>query len=406
MKMENLTILAISSTSFVLVLGNSLLIPILPEMRNDLLLTETEVSLIITIFSIVGAFTIPFLGYLSDNFSRKKIILFSLLLYGVGGLIAGFASLTATSFTLEWLLVGRVLQGIGSAGTAPIALALTVDVFKKTEQIKVLGLIEATNSFGKVISPLLGAMLAVFMWPLVFFSFPLFCGIIFILIAFFVEENRNIPKVRQSFGVYVTGLKRVMSEQGKWIFVSYFAGGTCLFIIFGLLFYISEFLEARYNTHGVINGFLLSFPLLFLTLGSYYIGMRMEKIKLNKVDIVILNFIICSVLFVVLPFITSLGLFFAIVSIISGAIGCILPCINAIIATNTNASSRGFVTSIYGSVRFIGIALGPLIFAQFMIEQKSVLFLSIAVWMLGIAICTHFFIKKSSYVYEDKLQTE
>ena len=406
MKMENLTILAISSTSFVLVLGNSLLIPILPEMRTDLLLTETEVSLIITIFSIVGAITIPFLGYLSDNYSRKKIILISLFLYGVGGLIAGVASLNVASYTLEWLLVGRVLQGVGSAGTAPIALALTVDVFKKAEQMKVLGLIEATNSFGKVISPLLGAVLAIFMWPLVFFSFPLFCAIIFILIAFFVEENRDTPRVRQSFGVYVNGLKRVMSEQGKWIFVSYFAGGTCLFIIFGLLFYISEFLEARYNTHGVINGVLLSFPLLFLTLGSYFIGMKMEKIKMNKVDIVILNFIICTLLFVALPFITSLGLFFAVVSIISGAIGCILPCINAIIATNTNSSSRGFLTSIYGSVRFIGIALGPLVFAQFMIEQNYVLFFSIAVWTLIIAISTHFHIKKSSYVYEDHLKTE
>ena len=406
MKVENLTILAISSTSFVLVLGNSLLIPILPEMRSDLLLTETEVSLIITIFSVVGAITIPFLGYLSDNFSRKKIILVSLLLYGVGGLIAGIASIKVSSYTLEWLLIGRVLQGIGSAGTAPIALALTVDVFKKAEQIKVLGLIEATNSFGKVISPLLGALLAIFMWPLVFFSFPLFCAIIFILIMFFVEENKDIPKVRQNFGMYVRGLKRVISEQGKWIFVSYFAGGTCLFIIFGMLFYISEFLEARYNTHGVINGFLLSFPLLFLTLGSYYIGMKMEKIRINKVDIVILNFILCSLLFVVLPFITSLGLFFAVVSILSGAIGCILPCINAIIATNTDASSRGFVTSIYGSVRFIGIALGPLVFAQFMIEHNSVLFLSIAVWTLIVAISAHYFIKKYSYTYEEKLQTE
>ncbi|WP_096154382.1 MULTISPECIES: MFS transporter [Bacillus] len=406
MKMENLTILAISSTSFVLVLGNSLLIPILPEMRTDLLLTETEVSLIITIFSIVGAITIPFLGYLSDNISRKKIILVSLFLYGVGGLIAGVASLNVSSFTLEWLLVGRVLQGIGSAGTAPIALALTVDVFKKSEQVKVLGLIEATNSFGKVISPLLGALLAIFMWPLVFFSFPLFCAIIFVLIAFFVEEKKVVPKARQSFGNYVSGLKGVMNQQGKWILVSYVAGGTCLFLIFGMLFYITEFLEARYNTHGVINGLLLSFPLLFLTLGSYFIGMRMEKIKINRVDIVIFNFIICSLLFLVLPFITSLGLFFAIVSIISGSIGCILPCINAIIATNSDSSSRGFVTSIYGSVRFIGIALGPLVFAQFMIERNFILFFSLAVWTVIVALSSYYFIKKSSYENEEQLQPE
>ncbi|GAA3328915.1 hypothetical protein GCM10020331_074820 [Ectobacillus funiculus] len=39
-----------------------------------------------------------------------------------------------------WIIVGRVLQGAGAAGTAPIAMALTGDLFKGGEQSRVFRL--------------------------------------------------------------------------------------------------------------------------------------------------------------------------------------------------------------------------------------------------------------------------
>ncbi len=132
-----------------------MLIPVLPKMKTELGVSQFKISLIITVFSIAAAVSIPVLGYLSDRFSRKAVIIPSLILYGLGGLLAGAA---AEWFSNEymWILVGRVLQGIGAAGTAPIAMALTGDLFKGAEQSKVLGLVEASNGFGKVISPILG----------------------------------------------------------------------------------------------------------------------------------------------------------------------------------------------------------------------------------------------------------
>lgn len=73
-------------------LGNSMLIPILQPMQNSLGISEFQASLTITVFSIAAAIFIPILGYLSDRFSRKVIILPSLILYGIGGLIAGIVS--------------------------------------------------------------------------------------------------------------------------------------------------------------------------------------------------------------------------------------------------------------------------------------------------------------------------
>ena len=85
-------ILAIGSIPLIMTLGNSMLIPILQPMQNSLGISEFQASLTITVFSIAAAIFIPILGYLSDRFSRKVIILPSLILYGIGGLIAGIVS--------------------------------------------------------------------------------------------------------------------------------------------------------------------------------------------------------------------------------------------------------------------------------------------------------------------------
>lgn len=65
-------ILSISSIPLVMTLGNSMLIPVLPAMENELSITSFQVSMIITVYSIVAIFLIPIAGFLSDHIGRKK----------------------------------------------------------------------------------------------------------------------------------------------------------------------------------------------------------------------------------------------------------------------------------------------------------------------------------------------
>lgn len=126
---SGMTVVAIGSIPLIMTLGNSMLIPILPKMKSELNLSQFQVSLVITVFSITAALFIPLLGYLADRFSRKVVIIPCLFLYGAGGILAGFASTTFAN-AFPWVLFGRGLQGLGAAGTAPIAMALTGDLLK------------------------------------------------------------------------------------------------------------------------------------------------------------------------------------------------------------------------------------------------------------------------------------
>src|SRR3954468_4496520 len=251
-KHKGLTILAIGSIPLILVLGNSMLIPVLPKMKTELDISQFQTSLIISVFSISAAVMIPILGYLSDRFSRKAIVIPALILYGAGGILAGAAAAWfADAYT--WIIAGRVMQGIGAAGTTSMAMALTGDLFKGGEQSKVLGLVEASNGFGKVISPIIGSLLALLFWYAAFFAFPIFCLVSILLTIFFIKEKKK-NKEPQPLGKYVKGLVSVFKTEGRWLFAAYLTGASCLFTLFGILFYISDLLEKEHHIDGLLKG--------------------------------------------------------------------------------------------------------------------------------------------------------
>lgn len=135
-------------------------------------LSQFQVGLIVTFFSVppAGILIPPLAGFLSDRFGRKPIMVPpALFVYGLGGLICGFASLFLEN-PYHLLLAGRVVQGAGAGGTYQLAMALTGDTFQSDERTKALGLLEAANGLGKVLSPpILGSLIALISWQTPFF---------------------------------------------------------------------------------------------------------------------------------------------------------------------------------------------------------------------------------------------
>lgn len=371
-----------------------MLVPILPDLKKHLNISEFQSSLVISVFSISAAVTIPILGYLSDRFTRKAVVIPALTLYGLGGLLAGIAAAWfAQNHTFIWILIGRIMQGIGAAGTTSMAMALAGDLFEGGEQSKVLGIVEASNGFGNVISPIIGSLLALLFWYATFFAFPVFCFISILLTKFFIKEKKN-PDRETTVTQYFKGLAAVFRSDGKWLSIAYLTGATCLFTLFGILFYISEVLEADYKIDGLLKGTILAIPLLFMTTTSLITGRKIgKKLKLMK-RLIVLGLIFMTVSFSCLVFFDKqLIPFFSVLVISSIGTGLALPCINSLITGAVSIEKRGFVTSIYGSVRFLGVAIGPPIYSALMNWSTTGMFLSTAGLTLLVALLCMFFIK-------------
>jgi len=394
-----MTVFAIGSIPLILVLGNSMLIPVLPKMKSELNISQFQVSLTITVFSIAAAISIPLLGYFSDRFSRKAVIVPALILYGGGGLLAGIAA-AWFSHAFSWILAGRIMQGIGAAGTAPMAMALTGDLFKGGQESKVLGIVEASNGFGKVISPIIGSLFALLFWYAVFFAFPIFCLVSILLTVFFVKENKK-KSAPPPPGKYVHGLLSVFKQEGRWLVTAYLAGATCLFTLFGILFYLSDVLEKSFQIDGVIKGLILAIPLLCMTITSYMTGSKiMQNHSLMKI-LIVTGLFLMTASFAVLVFFESLIPFISTLALSSVGTGLALPCINSFITGSVGKEKRGFVTSLYGSVRFLGVALGPPVYGWLMAWSRTGMFLSTAAltFVVGLLAMLLIHVKKEA---EDK----
>ena len=112
-KLQWTELVILGAVPFVMVLGNSMLIPVFPKFEEVLNINQVKVGLLVTAFSLPAGLLIPFSGMLSDRIGRKIIIAPALILYGLGGLVAGIASVAlAKPFTV--ILVGRVVQGLGA----------------------------------------------------------------------------------------------------------------------------------------------------------------------------------------------------------------------------------------------------------------------------------------------------
>ncbi|EJL31059.1 MFS transporter [Brevibacillus sp. BC25] len=375
----------------VMVLGNSMLIPVLPTMKTEMKLTALQTSLLITAFSIAAGIVIPFAGYLSDRFGRKIVIIISLALYGLGGLLAGLAALWIDQPYMA-IMGGRVLQGIGAAGTAPIAMALVGDLFDGASESRALGLLETSNGMGKVLSPIFGSLLALISWYMVFLAFPIICGVVLLMFLFLTKEKKQDKKplpVKQ----YMHSIAQVFKQHGKWLVPAFFIGSICLFTLFGVLFYLSDLLEEKYKIDGVIKGFFLAIPLLMMSIAAYVTGIIIKKkLKLMRLFVIIGMFLLATS-YILASFVKGAYVLIGILVIGSAGTGMILPCLNSMIVGAVQKTERGMITSLYSGVRFIGVAIGPPIFTWLLGISRTVMFLSIAGLSLVFAVLAIFFLK-------------
>lgn len=391
MKKDSLwKLIALSGVPLIMVLGNSMLIPILPDMQKAMEITKMQAGLTITLFSLPAGLAIPVMGFLADKYGRKPIIIPALIVYALGGVVSGLAAFWWKSYPL--LLTGRVIQGLGASGTGPIAMALVGDIFTSAERTKALGSLEAANGLGKVVSPILGAAVALIIWYALFFVYAILAIPVAIFVWLIIKEPAP-KKQHQSAAAYVGKLTGIFKDKGKSLVGCYFAGSVVLLVLFGILSYLSDVLENGYGLDGIFKGFALAVPVLAMSSTSLFGGKFLEK-QLGK-----LKYFIILGLILVGGSMTAIGLinrdlaFFIGVVVMGIGTGLVLPAVNTLVTSSVQLEERGGITALYGGVRFIGVAIGPPAFDFLLGFSKVTMFLGgaglaamgliLAVWLIN-----------------------
>jgi DHA1 family bicyclomycin/chloramphenicol resistance-like MFS transporter len=144
-------------------LSTDMYLPALPALQTLWSISPVQANLSLTAFFICFSFFLLVHGPLSDRVGRRPVLLWGVLLYIAGS----YACAAADSITV--LVAARVLQAMGAAAAAFLALALTKDLYEGLERQRILAIIGVIVPLCPMLAPLLGGwMLEVLSWRWIF----------------------------------------------------------------------------------------------------------------------------------------------------------------------------------------------------------------------------------------------
>ena len=118
-------------------------------------------------YSIVTATLLVTFGRLSDMFGRVKLYNLGFLIFTVGSILLSITPNQGDAGAIE-LIVFRIVQGIGGAFLFANSAAIITDAFPSNERGKALGINQIAFLAGSLVGLVLGGILAVYDWRLVF----------------------------------------------------------------------------------------------------------------------------------------------------------------------------------------------------------------------------------------------
>lgn len=138
------------------------------QLESGLGISKTEIGLLLTASSLVGALaTIPF-GMLVDRVPRVRLLAFGVAAWGVAMLLSG----VATGYL--FLLLSRIAMGAVLAVAAPAIASLVGDYFPQRERGRIYGFILSGELIGAGFGFVVSGQFAVLSWraPFLFLMLP------------------------------------------------------------------------------------------------------------------------------------------------------------------------------------------------------------------------------------------
>jgi DHA2 family multidrug resistance protein len=185
----------------------------LPHIAGGLAVSYDESTWVLTSYLVSNAVVLPLSAWLSRVFGRKRYYMLCVALFTFTSLLCGFAP------TLSWLILFRVLQGIGGGGLAPVEQAILVDTFPAEKRAAAFALYSMAIVTAPVIGPPLGGWITDhWSWRWVFFiNIPI--GILSLVLTRRVvsdppEYTREVEEARRAGKLKIDGLGIVLIALG------------------------------------------------------------------------------------------------------------------------------------------------------------------------------------------------
>lgn len=271
-----------------------LFVPSFPQIQNHFHLTPFWVEALLS-FNFVGyCLSLFFVGGLSDRFGRKPIILLGLSIFVLGSI---FCLMTHSYY---FLLIGRLLQGIGIAAPSILSFLIIADNYLLKEQQFLMAMLNGSMNVAAAIAPVIGSYLTLyFNWTGNFYAL-LLLGVSVLLLTLMFIPAYELPH-KQERGSYLSIFKSkslmLLIINILFIFVPYW-----IFVGMSPLLYIKD-MGVSLTHFGYYQGI---FALIF-ALGSVVYGLLLKNIIYEQKQMIIISMqmILFSIVCIAIPLIVN-----------------------------------------------------------------------------------------------------
>lgn len=112
-----------------------------------------SVSLVVTSYLTTLAVVVPASGWVSRRFGARRVFLFAVALFTAA------SAACAASPALGWLIVSRMLQGVGGALMTPVGRTVVLERALPSEIIRLIAYLTWPGLLAPIIAPLIGAII-------------------------------------------------------------------------------------------------------------------------------------------------------------------------------------------------------------------------------------------------------
>lgn len=354
-------LIAIFGITLIGIIGVSILSPAFPEIKRGLGISDFEVAMLVTAFTLPGTFLAPLIGVLADRIGRKKVVVPCLFLFGIAGSACAFVD-------YRLMLILRFLQGIGGSALTSLAVTLIGDLYDELERAKVLGYNAGILSLGLAGFPFLGGVLADVNWKLPFLMFSLAIPVGLMALGI------DYPKISDD-----RSLRRYFTEslallRSKKVLVGFLSGCTVFVITYGAItIYLSFLLEKRFGLTPSFRGIIIALTFVFVAIIASNLGYFVKRF--GETRTVIMGFLSYALSLIIIPFAPNIVAISLAMLIFGFGHGTVLPALQNLVVSIAPTENRAVVTSTYGSMIRIGQTVGPIFASAIAVYSIDLVFL-------------------------------
>lgn len=220
---------------------------------------SSDTQLLITmIFLGLGIGPLLF-GPISDSLGRKPIVYMGFAIFIVASMICIYSE------SLYWMIIGRILQGVGLSAPRTISIAMVRDTYSGDYMARIMSFITVVFILVPIIAPALGKfVLDHYKWQAIFYIQLVFS----ILVSWWFWKRQPetlLPKNRIKFSghIFADGIKELLKFK-KTIGYTLISG----FITGSFMVYLSSSQQIFHTQYGLKEEFPFIFAGLAISIGS------------------------------------------------------------------------------------------------------------------------------------------